>query len=403
LSTEGSVTGMVGLLMDITEQKMLQDQLQQAQKMEAVGTLAGGVAHDFNNLLQAILGYTDLLLLRMSESEKLCRELEQIKRSADRGAELTQQLLTFSRRVESKLRPTDLNHEVKQVYKLLQRTIPKMVNIELRLDEHLRTINSDPAQMEQIMMNLAVNAKDAMLEGGTLLIETKNVTLDEDFCRKHVGAKPGDFVCLRISDTGHGIGKDKLDKIFEPFFTTKESGKGTGLGLAMVYGIVKNHCGYILCDSEVGLGTSFEIYLPMIEQPCETSEDREQATPPLGGSETILLVDDEITIRDLGSQILSHFGYKVLTAPDGESALVLYRTGNEPVDLFILDLIMPGMGGKQCLEEILKIEPTARVLISSGHALDDSIKQVIESGTVGFIKKPWNSRQMLQAIDAALH
>lgn len=395
---DGRVVGMVGIIIDITEQKRLQAQLQQAQKMEAVGTLAGGVAHDFNNLLQAVQGYADLLLLRMRREERGYREIQQIKHSAQRGAELTQQLLTFSRKVESKLRPTDLNHEVRQVHKLLQRTIPKMVNISLHLEEGLATINSDPAQMEQILMNMSVNAKDAMPEGGDLVIRTRNETLDEAFCRKHPGAKPGKYVCLEVSDTGHGIEGDKLDKIFEPFFTTKERGRGTGLGLAMVYGIVKSHDGYVTCHSKVGNGTTFRIYLPVLDAVCVQEGEGETAPAPVGGTETILLVDDESHIRDLGSRILSHFGYEVLTAPDGESALSTIRNRLDSVDLYVVDLIMPGMGGMRFVDELRKIRPEAKVLISSGHVVEDTMKRDIEDGKLAFVKKPWDVDEILQAV-----
>ncbi|MBM4325384.1 MAG: PAS domain S-box protein, partial [Deltaproteobacteria bacterium] len=303
---------------DITSHKRLEVQFQQAQKMEAVGTLAGGIAHDFNNLLQSVLGYTEILLLNNQVRQYASNDLEEIKRAAKRGAELTQQLLTFSRKIESKLRPMDLNQEVVQVQKILQRTIPKMIEVELSLDGDLKPINADPAQVEQVLINLAVNARDAMPEGGKLIIRTHNVTLDWEFCKNRLGFKPGNYVELTVSDTGHGMDEETLKNIFDPFYTTKDVGKGTGLGLSMVYGIVKNHEGYIDCESEPNEGTTFKIYFQVVEREKITEELKEDEEV-VGGSETILLVDDEKPIRDFGEQIFSRFGYTVLPASDGES------------------------------------------------------------------------------------
>lgn len=265
-SEDGSFLGGVSLYEDITEKKKLEAQLQQAQKMEAIGTLAGGIAHDFNNILQAIVGYTQILLMGKKASDPDYEKLQAIEKSAQRASDLTKRLLIFSRKVESKLRPMDLNNEIEQVSKMLESTIPKMITIELHLVENLKIINADPAQIEQIMMNLGVNARDAMPEGGRLIFETENVILDERYCKTHLGARPGKYVKLSISDTGHGMDKEILRHIFDPFYTTKETGKGTGLGLAMVYGIVKNHGGYIMCYSEPDEGTIFKIYFPILKK-----------------------------------------------------------------------------------------------------------------------------------------
>ena len=296
---------------DVTERKQaeiereqMQTQLRQVQKMEAVGTLAGGIAHDFNNLLQAVQGYAQLLQIRKGKDGSGERELSQIIRAAERGADLTQQLLTFSRKIESDLQPIDLNHEVESVRLLLERTIPKMIELEFSLAEDLNMVNADSGQVEQILMNLAVNAKDAMPEGGKLIVETANVSLDRDYCAMHRVAKPGDYVRLMVSDTGHGMNREILEHIFEPFYTTKETGKGTGLGLATVYGIVKSHDGHLTCYSEPDEGTTFKIYLPAIKSADEIIKIREKVDVPRGGSETILLVDDEEPIRLLGTQIL---------------------------------------------------------------------------------------------------
>jgi len=397
---------LVVVFLDITDRKRAQKekedlevQLRQAQKMEAVGTLAGGIAHDFNNLLQGILGYTQILLMQKEKSDPDSSRLEQIEKAARRASELTQQLLAFSRKVETKLSPVDLNDEVKQVRKLLERTIPKMIDIELHLQKKLWVVNADPAQLEQVMMNLGLNARDAMPEGGKLVFETENVALDEEYCKAHLGAKAGKYVLLRVSDTGIGMDKETVGHIFEPFFTTKETGKGTGLGLAMVYGIVKNHGGYIMCYSEPEEGTTFKIYFPVIES--ESEEDRSKVRKedmPEGGHETILLVDDEEVLRDIGKEILENSGYTILLAPDGERALELYRERADDISLVILDLIMPGVGGNKCLEEILKINPEAKVVIASGYSPKGHAKDALESGARNFIRKPYELKQMLQVV-----
>ena len=398
---DGNPVGSVINLRDISEQKNLEGQLQQAQKMEAVGTLAGGIAHDFNNLLQAIQGYTELLLMRKKEGESDWRELQEVIRASKRGAELTQQLLTFSRKVESKRRPLDLNQEVGELRELLERTIPKMIDVEFKLVDNLKMVNADPAQLKQVLMNLALNAKDAMAEGGKLLIETQSVTLDQEFCRKYAEVKPGDYVLFSISDTGHGMGKETLEHIFDPFYTTKEVGKGTGLGLAIVYGIIKNHEGYITCYSRPEVGTTFRIYLPTIESetlPVDVLIAPKPEGLARGGNETILLVDDEEFIRELGVDVLGRAGYTVLTASNGENALKLYHQERTRIDLVILDLIMPGMGGSKCLEELLKMDPDTRVLIASGYAPDGPTKGALDTGAKGFVSKPYDTSQLLQLV-----
>jgi len=400
-----------GIGRDVTERilaekeiKKLNKQMLQAQKMEAVGTLAGGIAHDFNNLLQGILGFTQMLLMEKNGNDPDTAKLKQIEKAAHRASELTQQLLAFSRKVESNLRPVDLNQELEQVRNLLERTIPKMIAIELHLEDHLNVIRADPAQLEQVIMNLGVNARDAMPDSGKLVFETENVTLDQEYCKAHLGARPGRYVLLSISDTGQGMDRETLEHIFEPFFTTKGVGSGTGLGLAMVYGIIKGHGGYIMCYSEPGEGTTFKIYLPVMEgDPArnETETNRNAAVPE-GGSETILLVDDEEILRDIGKDILEKFGYTVLLAADGESALELYRENPEDISLVILDIVMPGMGGKECLEEILKVNPQAKVVMASGYSINGRVKEVLDGGARAFIKKPYELKQMLAEVRKVL-
>lgn len=409
VSTETGERKTIAQLLDISERKRaeeekkrLEAQLLHAQKMEAVGTLAGGVAHDFNNLLQAILGYTQILLLNKRQDDLEFSRLKGIEKAAHRASELTQQLLTFSRKVESELRPVDLNSEVRQVQKILERTIPRMIAIEVHLQEELWTVSADPAQMGQIMMNLAVNARDAMPDGGKLVFETENVILDREYCSTHLGAKEGRYVLLSISDTGQGMDKETMEHIFEPFYTTKGVGKGTGLGLAMVYGIVKNHGGYIMCYSEPGQGTSFKIYLPAIEaesrlEPTEIVEKKLR-----GGDETILLVDDEESLRDMGREMLEKFGYQVITVSDGESAIQAYRQKGAEIDLVILDLVMPGMGGANCLKELLSVDPGLKVLIASGYALNGRAREALEAGAKGFIRKPYELAQLIGVVREVL-
>jgi len=389
---------LLDIFIDITEKKKLEAQLQQAQKMEAVGTLAGGIAHDFNNILQAIFGYTQILLMGKEPGNPDYEKLEAIEKSAQRASDLTKRLLIFSRKVESKLRPMDLNNEIEQVSQMLERTIPKMINIESHLSEDIKIINADPAQIEQIMMNLGVNARDAMPNGGRLIFETENMILDEEYCKTHSGSKPGQYVKLSISDTGQGMDKEILKHIFEPFYTTKETGKGTGLGLAMVYGIVKSHNGYIMCYSEPGEGTTFKIYFPIIEKEAERVESKKERVPIKGGNETILLVDDEEAIRELAEDILTRFGYTVLMASNGETALEIYREKKEEINLVILDIIMPGMGGRKCFEKLLKMNPKSRIIIASGYSINGPAKEVLKAGAKGFISKPYDMKGMPQTV-----
>jgi PAS domain S-box-containing protein len=400
--TDDPVWGTVSLstLRDVTHEILLEKQLREAQKMEAVGTLAGGIAHDFNNLLQIILGFSDLLLMQ-DKRQRGNEALRSIREAARRGAELVNQILTFSRKVETNPRPINLNVVVEKIERLLSRTIPKMIQIELALDHDLATVFADPSQVEQILINLAVNAKDAMPEGGRLTIATSNVTLDEHYCKKRLEVQPGDYVLLTVSDTGHGMEKEVLDHIFEPFFTTKKAGAGTGLGLAMVFGIVKIHGGHIFCRSDPREGTTFEIYLPAMRAAFGSEVDT-TAEFPAFGTETILLVDDEGLIRDFGVQVLRTAGYTVLTAADGEEALEVYARERSRISLVILDLVMPKMGGKQCVEELLKLDPQVKILIASGFMIDEQTRNVLAEGAKGIVKKPFRAKDLLRYVRNAL-
>ncbi|MEW6530657.1 MAG: PAS domain S-box protein [Thermodesulfobacteriota bacterium] len=390
-----------GILRDVTHQKLLERQLLQAQKMEAIGTLAGGIAHDFNNLLTVINGYSELLLADKNADDTDYEDLRKIHLAGRRGADLVQRLLTLSRRAESKPKILNLNREIENVRKLLERTIPKMITIELDLADDLAAIQADPTQVEQILMNLAINARDAMPQGGRLTVETKNVVLDEEYARTHLEARPGPYVMLCLSDTGKGMDEETQHHIFEPFFTTKETGKGTGLGLAMVYGIVKQHGGHITCYSEPGLGTTFRVYFPVLDLELDERTAENLSLPP-GGTETVLLVDDEELIRDFGEKLMKHAGYTVLTAANGREALEVYEKEQANISLVLLDVIMPKMGGKECFEELLKVNPRIKVLIASGYASGGTAKLAEELGAKGFVSKPYEMRKLLQAVREAI-
>lgn len=396
------------IAVDITERKLaeqekenLRSQLLQAQKMEAVGTLAGGIAHDFNNLLQVASGYSELLLQQKNKDDAEYADLLRIFQAAKNGAELVHSLLTFSRKVEPRLTVLNLNTQIIHVDKLLRRTIPKMIAIRLDLSSDLADINADPTQMEQILMNLAINASDAMPDGGSLTISTRTETIDEAYCKLHAGATPGEHAVLAVTDTGHGMDKTTVEHIFEPFYTTKEIGRGTGLGLAMVYGIVTQHGGHIVCNSEMGRGTTFSIYLPAVPAAAEPAVESSGEMPAFG-TETILLVDDEDLIRELGSRILERSGYTVLTAANGEEALSVYLRQKEHIALIILDLIMPTMGGKDCLKELLRINPQAKILIASGYSADASTREILALGAKDFVAKPFKFKGLLQKVRKAL-
>jgi CheY-like chemotaxis protein len=312
------------------------------------------------------------------------------------------QLLLFSRKAESTKRSIELQHEVEHAKKMLERTIPKMVAIQVIMGNRLWAVNADPVQIEQMLLNLGTNAADAMPDGGKLLFELENVILDDNDTMWHPGAQPGRYVLLTITDTGHGMDKETLGKIFDPFFTTKEFGKGTGLGLASVYGIVKSHGGYITCYSEVGRGTTFKIYFPAMDEfERDNSKSTEVESMPKG-TETILLVDDEESIRDVAQQALVNFGYKVLTASSGEQALEILADNPGKIDLVVMDLGMPGMGGHRCLQELLRMDPAMKVIIASGYSADNHVKRSLEHGAVDYLSKPYLLVDLLKAVRAVL-
>ncbi len=406
----GQPKRMVGTHTDISDRKhaeaaqaRLQAQLLQSQKMESVGILAGGVAHDFNNLLQGIGGYVELLLLPRTPADADYAKLQAIEKAVRRAAGLVRQLLLFSRKADTLRRPLNLNREVQEALLILERTVPRMIILEHHPAQRLWTVNADAVQIQQILLNLGGNAADAMPQGGRLVFETSNVTLDDAFARTHAGAIPGHYVCLNVTDTGCGMDAKTLRHIFDPFFTTKEFGRGTGLGLASVYGIVKAHDGYILCYSEPGQGTRFTIYLPAADVDS-VPETASNGLPPAltGGAETILVVDDEAVIRELVIESLQQFGYTVHAASSGEAALQVYQTQSPPPDLVILDIGMPGMGGERCLQELLKLNPAVKALIASGYAAMAESWEQRFSGARGFITKPYQLADLLQRIRQTL-
>ncbi len=386
---------------DVSERKNMERQLVEAQKMEAVGTLAGGIAHDFNNLLQIIAGYSELLLMNVNKEAPVHNDLKAIHQAAVRGNELVKQILAFSRRLEPEFRTMCLNDEVLQVERFLYRTIPKMIEIELHLNGELWNIYADPGQMEQVLMNLAINAKDAMPNGGRLVFETDNIVLDREYAGTHLDVEPGKYVLLSVSDTGSGMDKTVGKRIFEPFFSTKGLGEGTGLGLAMVYGIVKSHRGQVQCYSEPNHGTTFKIYLPATEQK-EPGDGEIAEEPSEGGTERILVVDDEPLISELAVKILTRVGYSVITAGSGKEALEVYEREHPNISLVILDLIMPEMGGKECLERLMKINPQVKVLIASGFTMNGQTRGLVRSGTKGHVDKPFNMVDLLRTIRKVL-
>jgi len=396
-------TATLNFVRDVTEKIRLEDHLRQAQKMESIGILAGGVAHDFNNLLQVMGGNVQLLLRTLPPDNPDAGRLQVVARSIERAGNLVQQLLLFSRKAVVRKELLDLNREVDDALGILERTIPKMIVIKRQLAANLWPVSADRVQVEQVLLNLGTNSMDAMPAGGTFQVETGNVFLDAEFPVHPPGAEAGRYVLLRASDTGSGMSKEALNHVFDPFFTTKEVGKGTGLGLASVYGIVKAHGGHIQCFSEPGQGTTFEIYWPARDQEnVQPGSAASRDDLPQGGNETILVVEDESEIRVLTQEILETFGYRVLSAQNGEQALVIYREQGQAIDLVLLDLNMPGMGGRGCLQELLAINPRARIIIASGYPENGHGHEALVLGARGFIGKPYQMAELAAKVRDAL-
>ena len=385
----------------IGEQESLEEQLRHSQKMEAIGLLAGGVAHDFNNLLQAVLGHTELALADMENSEQVKLSLEQVVRGGERAADLTAQLLAFSRQQVLSPIALDLNDVIAGLLKLIQRGIGEDIELEFIPGFNLGVVNADPGQMEQVLMNLCVNARDAMPDGGRVVIETRNVAGDCDCDDEHEGILPGPHVLLSISDTGHGMNETVQQQIFEPFFTTKEVGRGTGLGLATVYGIITQHGGCIGVESEPGKGTIFRICLPRIESEVKVVESVAEG-PVTGGKETVLLAEDEEMVRAYAVRVLGAAGYTVIAAADGAEALDLFRRHRDEIDLCLLDVVMPKMNGRELYDRVREIRPGVPVLFSSGYSQDAIHTRFILHQGLELLRKPFNRGELLRRVRQTL-
>jgi two-component system, cell cycle sensor histidine kinase and response regulator CckA len=399
---KASEASCIAHVVDLTERRRLEGQFRQAQKMEAVGQLAGGVAHDFNNLLTVILGYTDLLAAKLDPGSVELEDLNQIRTAGERAASLTRQLLAFSRQQVLERKVLDVNALTAHTEKMLRRLIGEDVELVTVLDPALRRVFADAGQLEQVIMNLAVNARDAMPRGGRLTIETANVELDEAYARLHGPVKPGSYVMIAVSDTGVGMNSDTLAHMFEPFFTTKERGKGTGLGLATVYGIVKQSGGYVWVYSEVGKGTTFKTYLPRVEEGREAEPVPAAEPTSLVGSETVLLVEDEESVRALSRSVLTSYGYTVLEAGSGKEGLDVARRYPLPIDLLLTDVVMPEMGGLDLASRLEDIRPGVRVLYMSGYT-DDAVFRhgLLEKGRM-FLQKPFTPATLARKVREVL-
>ncbi|MGE5256847.1 MAG: PAS domain S-box protein [Hyphomicrobiales bacterium] len=394
----GRPTGFRGVVRDVTERrrveeekKKLEAQLQAAQKMEAIGTLAGGIAHDFNNILMGIQGNATLLEMRLDPAHPGREKTKNIEKYVESGTELSKQLLGFARRGKYNVKASDINDIIEKTASMFART-RKEIRVHNQLAKDAWTVEVDRGQIEQALLNLYINAWQAMPNGGDLFLITENLTLDTNYVRPYK-VKPGRYVKVTVADTGVGIDKKDLGRIFEPFFTTKEMGRGTGLGLASVYGIVKGHGGHINVYSEAGQGTTFNFYLPASSRPV-AEEVRPVSTVARKGKETVLLIDDEEMIIDVGTGLLEELGYTVIPARSGPEALEIYRTRQADIDIVVMDMIMPGMGGGKTFDRLKQINPGAKVLLSSGYSINGQASQIMERGCDGFIQKPFNLQQL---------
>ena len=398
---DGATQGVIGVALDVTDRERLVDQLRQSQKMQAVGELAGGVAHDFNNLLMVVKGHAQLLYDRLSETPALRHSVEQVEKAADRAAALTRQLLAFSRKQVLQPRVLDMNEVVGGMIKMFSRVIGENIEMTFVPGANLGRVKADPGQIEQVLLNLVVNARDAMPNGGRLTIETSNTELDKSYTAKHV-IQPGEYVLLTVTDTGCGMDVDTQARIFEPFFTTKGPGKGTGLGLATVYGVVKQSGGYIWVYSEVDRGTTFKIYLPLVSAEVERglADKEKKVTAP--GSETVLLVEDEQNVRDLVGDYLRGAGYSVIDAEDGEHALKSAAAHKGPIHILVTDVVMPHMSGPDLAAKLGALRPDMKVLFISGYTDDTVFRHGVLEGGVAYLQKPFNLKTVSQKIREVL-
>ena len=401
----GKILGLRGFIVDITDRKKteeerlrLETQFHQAQKMETIGTLAGGIAHDFNNLMTTILGNTSLMLFDIDNSHPHYALLKNIERQINRGAELTTQLLGYARKGKYLVKPVSLNQIIEESAAAFGRT-RKEITIGYELADDLLAVEADQGQIQQVLLNLFVNAADAMPTGGKLMLKTSNATHNDIKSKKYQPVE-GDYLRLTVSDTGIGMDETVRQRIFDPFFSTKETGKGTGLGLASVYGIIKNHGGYIEVQSQKGLGSQFSIFLPASASQVLTIAD--SAPEIIKGSGTILMVDDEEMVLDVGARVLKKLGYTVLESNHGRNAVALYKKLQDKINLVVLDIVMPDMGGAEVYDRLKEINPDVKVLLSSGYSIDDQAREIMERGCDGFIQKPFSLKAMSDKIAGIL-
>lgn len=401
-SVAEQVAGALTRIRLVEERQRLEAQYYQAQKMDAIGSLAGGIAHDFNNLLVPIIGYVELAMVKLTANHELYPNLERVYKAAERAAALTQQILAFSRKQVLDIKPVNLNDIVTDFKKMLERLIGENIDLQTSLAPSLHPVKVDCSQIEQILMNLAVNARDAMPNGGKLIIETDNVFLDEKYTELYAEVIPGPYVMVAVSDSGCGMDDETKRRIFEPFYTTKGQGKGTGLGLSTVHGIVKQHGGHIWVYSELEMGTTFKIYLPQAEEAVQTKLSQPEHASQVG-TETVLVVEDEEEVRNLVSGTLETYGYEVLKAENAEEGLRIAAAYPTPIDLLLTDVIMPGMNGRELFQQVSTIRPEIKVLYMSGYTDSMIVRDgVLEEGT-NYLQKPFTIHGLTQKVRMVLN
>ncbi|RJP62055.1 MAG: response regulator [Candidatus Auribacter fodinae] len=388
---------LANVITDIARLKALEEQLTQAQKLEAIGQLAGGVAHDFNNILTGILGYANLITMTTKPEETVYRSAQTIENAAKRARDLTQQLLGFARKGKFQIVTVDMNESIKEAVTLMARTVDKKVVMSSDLRATRPAILGDPGQIQQILINLSLNAQHAMPDGGELVFSTENVTLTSEYCKRHPGAIKGDFLVLSVSDTGCGMSKEIQQRIFEPFFTTKKQGEGTGMGLAMVYGIVRNHGGSISVYSEPGEGSVFKLYFPVAPAAKETARAN-TSEGIVSGSGTILIVDDEKFVREVACEMLQYIGYTVVSFSNAKEALEYYQEHADEIDLVLLDMVMPEINGKDCFDAMKKINPGVKAILSTGYGKDGKAQEILNNGASGYVQKPYMINQLSEEV-----
>jgi len=402
LNKQGEMIGIQGTIKDITEKKWLEQQLVQAQKMEALGNLAGGIAHNFNNILVGVMGYAELLMNKKDENDPDYKAVKTIFEGTTRAAEMTRQLLNVARAGEHVARKIQPEHIIKNTLTLIKNIFDKNITITTHIQKDIKPIMCDQGQLEQCLLNLCINARDAMPTGGELIIEIDNRYIEEEYARSHLESKIGDYVVLTVSDTGIGMSPEVKQRIFEPFFTTKGDRGGTGMGLATLYGIIKNHDGFINVYSEEGVGTTFKLYIPVSEKQVEESLEVHPSSETLQGTETILLIDDEHHVLDTWGDLLEENGYVILTAEDGPRGVEIFQERTGDIDLVILDYIMPGMGGPAVIERLTEIDPDVKILVASGYSENGQAKKIMSDDTAGFIQKPATIKELLNKVRTVL-